>query len=62
MAAKREKIESKFVLIETYIPDINSREEIIGTKLAKDLEFILPSELALLSDPETEILFDLKFL
>ena len=48
--------------IETYIPDINSREEIIGIKLSKDLEFVLPSELALLSDPETEILFDLKFI
>ena len=60
--AEDKKVISQSLSIETYIPDINSREEIIGTKLAKDLEFILPSELALLSDPETEILFDLKFI
>jgi uncharacterized protein with von Willebrand factor type A (vWA) domain len=60
--AEDKKVISQSLSIETYIPDINSREEIIGIKLAKDLEFILPSELALLSDPETEILFDLKFI
>lgn len=60
--AEDKKVISQSLSIETYIPDINSREEIIGTKLAKDLEFILPSELALLSDTETEILFDLKFI
>lgn len=41
--------------------DVDSTEEIIGIRLGKDLEHILPSELALLSDPETSILFDLKF-
>lgn len=41
--------------------DVNSKEEIIGIRLGKDLEHILPSELALLSDPETSILFDLKY-
>lgn len=60
--AEDKKIISQSLSIETYIPDINSREEIIGIKLSKDLEFVLPSELALLSDPETEILFDLKFI
>lgn len=43
-------------------PDFNSREEIVGIKLGRDLEHALPSELALLSDPETELLFDLKFI
>lgn len=41
--------------------DINSREEIIGIRLGRDIEHMLPSELALLADPETSILFDLKY-
>ncbi|ELM1174668.1 VWA domain-containing protein, partial [Pseudomonas aeruginosa] len=40
---------------------INSREEIIGIRLGRDIEHMLPSELALLADPETSILFDLKY-
>lgn len=44
------------------IPDINSREEIIGVKLGKDIEHALPAEIALLSDPDTSLLFDLKFI
>ncbi|OSI11471.1 VWA domain-containing protein [Neisseria zoodegmatis] len=42
--------------------DINSREEIIGLRLSKDLEHVLPSELALMADEDTSVLFDLKFL
>lgn len=43
------------------VPDINSKEEIVGLRLGRDLEHALPSELALLADPDTAILFDLKF-
>lgn len=43
------------------LPDINSREEIIGIRLGRDIEHVLPSEMALLADPETSILFDLKY-
>jgi uncharacterized protein with von Willebrand factor type A (vWA) domain len=43
------------------LPDINSREEIVGIRLGRDIEHVLPSELALLADPETSILFDLKY-
>lgn len=43
------------------VPDITSREEIIGVGFGKTVEDLLPQELALLADPETEILFDLKF-
>jgi Uncharacterized protein containing a von Willebrand factor type A (vWA) domain len=43
------------------VPDIDSKEEIIGVELGNDLERILPQELALLGTPETSILFDLKF-
>lgn len=48
--------------VSTPVVDVNSREEIIGLRLAKDLEHALPSELALMADPDTSILFDLKYL
>lgn len=48
--------------ISTPVVNINSKEEIIGLKLGKDLEHALPSELALMADPDTAILFDLKYL
>lgn len=44
------------------VTDVNSKEEIIGLKLGKELEYVIPSELALMADPETAILFDLKYL
>jgi uncharacterized protein with von Willebrand factor type A (vWA) domain len=44
------------------VPYINSKEEIVGIRLGKDIEYALPSELALMADPETSILFDLKYL
>lgn len=61
---KSEKIEDiqKTISVSTPVIDINSREEIIGLRLAKELEYILPSELALMSDESSNILFDLKFL
>lgn len=46
---------------EIHLPDINSREEIIGIRLGRDLEHVLPSEKALLADPDTAVLFDLKY-
>ena len=59
----QEKIEiSQQQTVETFVPDINSREEIVGIRMGKDLEFVLPSELALLSNTETEVLFDLKYI
>lgn len=59
-----EKIElvEKTISIATPIIDVNSREEIVGLRLGKELEYILPAELALLSDDSTDILFDLKYL
>lgn len=45
----------------TAMPDINSREEIVGIRLGRDIERLLPSELALLADPDTALLFDLKY-
>ena len=58
------KIETITQTIRVSVPvtDVNSKEEIIGLKLGKDLEYVIPSELALMADPETAILFDLKYL
>ncbi len=36
-------------------------EEMVGIRLGRDLEHALPSELALLADPDTALLFDLKY-
>ena len=58
------KVETITQTISVSVPvtDVNSKEEIIGLKLGKDLEYVIPSELALMADPETAILFDLKYL
>lgn len=58
-----EKIERVKVnhALDLCLPDINSREEIVGIRLGRDLEHVLPSEKALLADDETALLFDLKF-
>jgi uncharacterized protein with von Willebrand factor type A (vWA) domain len=60
---RSEKIEvvKKTISQKTSIPDVNSKEEIVGIKLGKDLEHALPSELALMGDDEASILFDLKY-
>ncbi len=47
--------------VKASLPDINSREEIVGIRLGRDLEHVLPAELALLADPDTALLFDLKY-
>lgn len=60
-ATKQETIKSIRHIEETKI-DINSKEEIVGIKLGKDIEHVIPEELALLSDEETSILFDLKYI
>ncbi|MEH6387439.1 MAG: VWA domain-containing protein [Pseudomonas profundi] len=46
---------------EAFVPDTNSREEIVGVELGRHIEYALPSELALLSDSDTSTLFDLKY-
>jgi uncharacterized protein with von Willebrand factor type A (vWA) domain len=62
--AKSEQIErvKQSVTKEAPCVDINSKEEIVGLRLGKDIKYVLPSELALLSDPDTATLFDLRFL
>lgn len=60
-STKQETIKFITHIEETKI-DVNSKEEIIGIKLGKDIEHIIPEELALLSDEDTSILFDLKYI
>lgn len=43
------------------VPDIDTKSEIIGIMQGRDIDHVLPQELALLADSDTEILFDLKF-
>ncbi|TQK06960.1 VWA domain-containing protein [Herbaspirillum sp. SJZ107] len=58
-----ERIERVASVVPTsiHVPDISSREEIVGIRLGRDIEHVLPSELALLADPDTALLFDLKY-
>lgn len=46
---------------EVWQTQTSAREEMIGIRLGRDLEHALPAELALLSDPDTSLLFDLKY-
>lgn len=57
----KEKI-SRTIKYDIKVPDKNSNEEISGIKLGKSIEYLLPSELALLNDSELEELFDLKYI
>lgn len=69
MLGKLHKAQKKIEL-ETYtlqrtfnatIPTLYAKEEISGVTLGRDLENVLPQELALLDDKDFSILFDLKF-
>ncbi|OBV29542.1 hypothetical protein BKN38_08015 [Helicobacter sp. CLO-3] len=52
---------SSMTTFSTKIPTPYAKEEISGITLGRDLENILPQELALLDDEDFGILFDLKF-
>jgi len=43
------------------LPDINSKEEIIGLRFGRDIDHVVPAEMALLADPDTSTLFDMKY-
>ncbi len=58
---RRQELVKTVSTITEYVPDINSREEIVGVYLGKDIEHALPQEIALLSDDDTSVLFDMKF-
>lgn len=42
--------------------NLDTQDEMVGIQFAQHLNLALPSELALLADPELQILFDLKYL
>ena len=44
-----------------WTPNCSSKEEIVGIKVSNEIENMVPSELSLLSLPETSTLFDIKF-
>lgn len=62
-AQKKHEIEkyTKEEIFHTKIPTPYAKEEISGVTLGRDLENVLPQELALLDDKDFSILFDLKF-
>lgn len=59
--AKRQALVKNRLTVTEYIPDVNSREERVGIHFGKDIEHILPQEIALLADEATATLFDMKF-
>ncbi len=58
---RRQELVKNTLTVTEYVPDINSKEEIVGVCLGKDIEHAIPQEIALLSDDETATLFDMKF-
>jgi len=57
----RQELVKRIRTVTEPVPDIHSMEEIIGIHLWRDIEHALPQEIALLSDDEIAILFDMKF-
>lgn len=57
-----ESTEERVVSYRNMVPDINSREEVCGLELGRDLENVIPSELAYMNDEIFGTVFDLKFL
>lgn len=58
---KRQELVKNILSVREFVPDLNSKEEIIGIHLGRDIEHALPHELALLGDDEISILFDMKY-
>ena len=58
---RRQELIKAVSTVTEYVPDINSSEEIVGVYLGNDIEHALPQEIALLSDDDTSVLFDMKF-
>ena len=57
---KRQELVRTALTIKEYVPDVNSREEIVGVEWGKDIERAVPHEISLLADEETSVLFDVK--
>ncbi len=57
---KRQELVRTGLTMTEYVPDVNSKEEIVGVYWGNDIERALPQEITLLSDEETSVLFDVK--
>lgn len=57
--ARQELVRTALTMTE-YVPDVSSREEIVGVYLGKDIERAVPQEISLLADEDTSVLFDVK--
>ena len=60
-ASERVELLKSMESYQVTIPDRGAKSEIVGITQGRDINHLLPQELALLADPETEIIFDLKF-
>ncbi len=59
---RRQELVKNTISVQAFVPDVNSKEEIVGIHLGRDVEHALPQELALLADDEISILFDMKYI
>jgi uncharacterized protein with von Willebrand factor type A (vWA) domain len=59
---KRQELIKNTVNVQEFSPDVNSKGEVVGIRLGRDIEHALPQELALLADDEISILFDMKYI
>ena len=60
-ASERVELLKSMESYQVTIPDRGAKSEIVGITQGRDINHLLPQELALLADQETEIIFDLKF-
>jgi uncharacterized protein with von Willebrand factor type A (vWA) domain len=58
-SSKLERIQTQSS-VDVVLPDIHSREELVGIEFRKNVSHAIPGEWMLLGDPESEVLFDLK--
>ena len=61
LSRKERQVVREKIRYDAVFPDISSKEEIVGVGVGRNVEDLLPQELAQLSNPETELLFDLKY-
>lgn len=58
-SSKLEKVQRQLTF-QTLLPDVHSREELVGIEFGKDVSHAIPAEWMLLADSASETLFDLK--
>ena len=61
LSRKERQVIREKIRYDAVLPDVSSKDEIVGVGMGRNVEDLLPQELAQLSNPETELLFDLKY-